>query len=141
MKEVIVKETFTVPSQYLGPHVLINFLTRMIKDEKINTCSRQHGYICKVMGLEKIHEGHVSLGDATNRLTVSYRVQAIRPEIDDVYEAVVTGNYSQGVFLKVLDLFQVLLPGVSASSGSSIKVKMAHVEYKNKAFWCIGEKN
>lgn len=104
---VCVKENIIVPSVWLN-HRLKSHILADLKTKKSRTYSKIHGYIKDVVEIKKIHNAYVSFADSTNRFTIEYLIDIIKPSPGVTCQGKIIGIYEQGLFIDV-DGFQALV--------------------------------
>lgn len=132
---VSIKENIIVPSAWLN-HRLTDHILADLKTKKSRTYSKLHGYIKDVVTVKKIHNAYVSFADSSNRFTVEYLIDIIKPSRGVTCLGKIIGIYEQGLFIDV-DGFQALvivdIPRNTADTYMDLK-------HKKVRFCACGEK-
>jgi len=152
--------SITIEPNYLGGNLKDNMLKKISKDLKDNLCSQEHGYIIEVNKITKIKDNTISNASAQIIFDVCVEIQALKPEIDKIFEGEVCMIFSGGIFLCVLDKLKILVPAtllskykldpktniyknriddnVTIKKGDVLKVKIVGTKYSKKNFSSFG---
>lgn len=149
-----ITEIITIPSAWLN-HKLKQYILDDLKKRKKHTYSKTHGYIKDVIRLEKIHNAYVAFADSSNRFTIEYVIDVIKPSSGVKCTGKIIGIYDQGIFINA-DGFQALVvvdkdqlnikhkktklqcgcPEMTI--GDSIDMVIQDVEFKGNQLSCVG---
>ena len=160
METKYIDTTINIEPSYLGRDLKKNLLDKISKDLKESCCSEQHGYIFNVNKITKINDNNISNASSQISFNVKVEIEAIKPEIDKIFEGEVCMIFSGGIFLCVIDKFKILIPASSLSQykldtktnifkhktndkisikrGDPLKVKIVGTRYSKKNFSSFG---
>lgn len=148
----------------LSPNELDKNLDSIIM-EKLNAkyankCIKKYGYILEVEEFK--HDSNIIVSRVNQDMYVkcSVKILSIIPEVNQVYYGIVKIVYPQGIFIRLLNIFDTLIPyevlnkknykfvagsfvhqvdGTVISTGSFVNVKIVDMNYNKKNFNCIAE--
>jgi DNA-directed RNA polymerase subunit E'/Rpb7 len=155
----ILKKSIVLDNAMLAPNIESSILEKL-KQVVENDCSKDFGYILKVIKLVKILDNYISNVNSELIFIVQFEAETIKPEVGKVYTDTICMVLSGGIFLKIKGKFMVLIPPsvlqdyefqaekkiyvskvdstVSLKTGDVCNVKISGVRYLNKNYDCFG---
>lgn len=148
----------------LNPNELGEDLDKIIMEklnaQYLNKCIKKYGYILKVENFK--HNNNIILSRVNQDMYIKCDVEilSIIPEIDQIYYGIVKIVYPQGIFIKLLNIFDTLIPyellqkqnykfingsfinvnnNHTISINNYINVKVIDMNYDKKNFNCIAD--
>ena len=139
---------------------IYNHLLEKIKNQMINFCSKQHGFILDVNKIIDVKENKISAANSDIVFTVSYEVKTLKPKVGIIFEGDICLVFNKGVFINVDNKMKILVipdsltksgyqfdaslniykNGVrNLSKGDVIRVMCTGVMYVKQKFNCYGE--
>lgn len=147
-------ENIIVPSTWLDFNLKQHILDDL-KKRKNHIYSKEYGYIRDIVDLKKIHNAYVSFADSSNRFTIEYIIDVIKPAPGVRCTGKIIGIYEQGIFIdvggfqaliivekKYLDIKhkKINLPCcLEMTIGNNIDMIIDEVEFKGNQLSCIGK--
>ena len=131
---------------------------KRLKEVAENDCSKEFGYIIKVLKLTRIIDNYISNVNSELIFIVEFQAQTVKPEINNIYEDEIFLVLRGGIFFDINNKFKVLIPPsaltnytfnsdaksyengeTTLSKGLKCKIKITGIRYMNKKFDCFGE--
>lgn len=139
---------------------LDNVIMEKLNAKYANKCIKKYGYILEVEEFK--HDSNIIVSRVNQDMYVkcSVKILSIIPEVNQVYYGIVKIVYPQGIFIKLLNIFDTLIPyevlnkknykfvagsfvhqvdGTVISTGSFVNVNIIDMNYNQKNFNCIAE--
>jgi DNA (cytosine-5)-methyltransferase 1 len=147
---ISITETISVESKHLDTS-LKSHIHSELKTKKVGEYVKNYGYITDIISLDKIHQTYVSFADSSNKFLITFLARVIKPRINNVYEGLVKGTYTHGIFTsiclnrcsKINCNALVSLPedGCEYKKGDLIKFKLTEMEFDTKTctYSCAGD--
>jgi DNA-directed RNA polymerase subunit E'/Rpb7 len=163
-------KTFKITSQIvLSPHELVHISSAIRRhlEEKIGTCNKEYGYIMDIGNVDPYRMPTISKISGNCIYDVTYEIQTLKPEPDQLYHAQIQSIFPDGMFTQYKNI-QIFIPTSSfptdddelggvdtkrdvapksadaksadAKIGDIIPVTILFIRYENHRFRCIGKK-
>ena len=110
MLTTIIDTNVRLTSQDLKRTRLETILKEKINDMYLNKFTKQYGYILEILDFEYSSDNILSRINQDIFIKCSVKVVSIIPEIDNIYYGTVKFIYPQGIFIKLLNIFDTLIP-------------------------------
>ena len=158
--EIILEKRIVLEARCLDSNFLKHLKDKLLK-VSLNSCSKETGHIMNVKEITKIVENYISNVNSEIVFIVQFKADVLKPSVGLILEDRISMVFAGGVFLNILNKFQVLIPshalkGYTFSSGekksfvntetkASIKegdicqIKITGVRFKKNNFDCFGE--
>lgn len=149
-------DTIILPSECLDLNLKQN-LFEELRSKKEEKCTKETGYVSKVISIEKILQAYISRADGSNRFKIQYKAQISRLELNIKYIGTVINLFEEGIFVGI-ENFQVLVieskPKQFEFDKKNNKIKVSccvfavkskitfflkTIQFRNKSFTYIGE--
>lgn len=116
-------------------------LLETIKTQYTHKCTRQYGYILRVLRVLHIHKKFLSIYNGNIVVNCEVEVNNLIPEIGKSYQAVIRNIYPQGLIVLVENCIRVFIPGQFSNKkvNQQIHFKCIQVRFKKGTWDCIGE--
>lgn len=135
-------------------------LKSKLDDMYLKKFTKQYGYILEIIDFEYSKEHIISRINQDIFVKCNVKVVSIIPEIDKLYYGIVKFIYPQGIFIKLLNIFDTLIPfeylnklnykfinGVfinqktqhQIAKENMVNVVVIDIKYDNKTFNCIAK--
>lgn len=158
MDTVIIETHMRLISKDLKQTNIRNILQEKLNEMYLQKFSKQYGYILEIINF-KFHKDTI-LSRINQDIFIKCTVEllTVTPKIGEIFYGIVKIVYPQGIFIKLLNIFDTLIPceyliklGYSfyngefindtnkISKGKYINVKIIDMKYDNKTFNCIAE--
>lgn len=156
----ILKQRLVIDNCYLEKNLQASIFNRL-KEVAENECSKEYGYIIKVIRLIKIVDNYISNVNSELIFIVEFEAETIKPEINSLYEDEIFLVLRGGIFFHISNKFKVLIPpnslcdytfnadnksyvnkndsSIFLVKGIKCKIKITGIRYMNKKFDCFGE--
>lgn len=160
MLTTIIDTNVRLTSQDLKRTRLETVLKEKINDMYLNKFTKQYGYILEILDFGYSSDNILSRINQDIFIKCSVKVVSIIPEIDNIYYGIVKFIYPQGIFIKLLNIFDTLIPfeylnklGYTFNNGtfvnnekekcitkeSIVNVSVVDIKFDNKTFNCIAK--
>jgi len=132
-------------------------LLRKIREQVLNHCDQEHGYVTKIYKKIKIISNVISASGPSVFFQVKFKAKVFKPEVDSEYEGRVCMIFAGGIFVEVFDNMKVLIPNDNMkgykfdkniscfkkgdkiiSQDDKVNVKINMIKYEKQNFNCIG---
>ena len=100
----IILESNCIDKQILD-HVLNKLNDTVLKD-----CSREHGYILKILEITRIIEHFIERSNSQNIFVVEFKAEVLKPVEGLRIKANICMVYKDGIFLNIMDKQKMLIP-------------------------------
>ena len=159
IEKQIIKKGIVLDNAMLAPNIEHSILEKL-KQVVENDCSKDFGYIIKVIKLIKIIDNYISNVNSELIFIVLFEAETIKPAVGKVYTDTITMVLSGGIFLKIKGKFMVLIPPSvlndydfqaenkmyvhkvdstkTLKTGDECSVKISGIRYLNKNYDCFG---
>jgi DNA-directed RNA polymerase subunit E'/Rpb7 len=151
------RQRLVIDNSFLGRNLNASILSRL-KEVAENDCTKEYGYIIKVIKLLKIVDNYISNVNSELVFIVDFQAQTLKPEVNSIFEDEIFLVLRGGIFFDINGKFKVLIPPNSLTSytfnadtksyenktekltkGVKCKLKITGIRYINKKFDCFGE--
>ena len=160
MLTTIIETNVRLTSQDLKKIKLETVLKEKLDDMYLKKFTKQYGYVLEILDFDYSSDNILSRINQDVFVKCNVKVISIIPEIDKVYYGIVKFIYPQGIFIKLLNIFDTLIPfeylnklGYSFNNGSfvnqetkdiitkesTVNVSVVDIKYDNKTFNCIAK--
>lgn len=166
MSQLVKMETVTITrriclhSRFLD-HNIKHHLLRELSNATKGECSKDHGHIISVKGINRIVDHKIGRANSDNVFTIEFQALTLNPKVGTEVLGTVCMIYKDGVFINIMDKQKMLIPttsltgddvvlGFDESTGNynisdrSIKVgddidaTITASQYSNGFFSCLG---
>lgn len=103
------------------------------------TCSKQYGFIIRVIRVVQIHSRRISIYNGNIILDCSMEVDYILPEVGQKMKGVVKQCFPQGVIALACDCMKVFIPSVKNSPTQVISFEIVQTRFQKGKYDCIGK--
>lgn len=153
----VIEKRICIDPAFLGQNFkkdVFNYIKNVCENE----CSKEYGYILKVLKINKIKDNNISGNNCEIILTVDILVETLKPEINKIFTDKVCMIFSGGIFLDIKNKFKVLIPATSLQEftfksetksfvkddleikeNDSVSAKITGIKYNKKNFSCFAE--
>ena len=107
--KTIIESRITINPEFLNKNFRKAILDKLQKVTE-NHCSSEYGFILKVNKILKIKENFISNVDCEVIFVVVYEAETLKPEVNKVFTGKVGMVFHGGIFVKIHDKFEVLIP-------------------------------
>ena len=107
-----ITKTVTVPPSALGPGIA-EYVADQIQQYEMQTCSKREGIIIRVHDEIVLSTPTISNANSEVEVDVRFTADTLLPENGDAFTGKVWKIFSEGVFLQVRDILQILIPAKS----------------------------
>jgi DNA-directed RNA polymerase subunit E'/Rpb7 len=151
------RQRLVIDNCFLGKNLNASILSRL-KEVAENDCTKEYGYIIKVIKLMKIVDNYISNVNSELVFIVEFQAETLKPEVNSIFEDEIFLVLRGGIFFDISNKFKVLIPPNSLTSytfdaesksyenkteklvkGVKCKIKITGIRYINKKFDCFGE--
>ena len=160
MQLVTIEKRICLPSKYLDQNIMDHLLSK-ITEITYGNCTKEHGYILKIVKINDIISHEISRANTDNIFNVSFDVEILKPEKGLKVEGIVCMVYKDGIFINILDKQKMLIPKSNLTkykfndqlkiyedeNGGNIKINdtisatISAVSYSNQKYSCFGTIN
>lgn len=156
MDSIIMERRVCIDSEYLYSDLRIHILNKL-KENIINECTKDHGYILDIKKLLKIKDNYISNVNCDNIFLVEFLAETLKPEIGKRFDGEVCMVFPGGIFLNIKGKQKVLIPITTLNKyiydsvnksckkdkkiikeGDTIKVEITGTKYSKQSFSCFG---
>lgn len=160
MLSTIIETNVRLTSHDLKKTKLENILKEKLDEMYLKKFTKQYGYVLEILDFDYSSDNILSRINQDIFVKCNVKVVSIIPEIDKIYYGTVKFIYPQGVFIKLLNIFDTLIPfdylnksGYIFDNGtfvnkdtkhiiskeSIVNVNVVDIKYDNKTFNCIAK--
>jgi DNA-directed RNA polymerase subunit E'/Rpb7 len=158
MDTVIIETQMRLTSKDLKQTKIRNILQEKLNEMYLQKFTKQYGYILEIIGFTFNKDTILSRINQDIFIKCKVELLTIIPKIGEIYYGIVKIVYPQGIFIKLLNIFDTLIPyeyiaklGYSFHNGEFVNgadkitkekylnVKIIDMKYDNKTFNCIAE--
>ena len=159
IEKQILQKGIVLDNAMLAPNIEHSILEKL-RQVVENDCSKDFGYIIKVINSIKILDNYISNVNSELIFIVQFEAETIKPEVGKVYTDIICMVLSGGIFLKIKGKFMVLIPSSvlqdyefhpdkkmyvskvdsthTLKTGDECSVKISGIRYLNKNYDCFG---
>ena len=156
METVIMERRVCIDNEYLHKNIYDHILTK-IKENTINECTKEYGYILNIKKLIKIKDNYISNVNCDSIFVVEFIAEILKPEIGKKFSGEVCMVFPGGIFLNIKNKQKVLIPISTLKNciydphnknfdknkkiikeGDIIKVEITGTKYSKQNFSCFG---
>jgi DNA-directed RNA polymerase subunit E'/Rpb7 len=156
MDSVIMERRVCVDNDQLNSNIYSHILTK-IKENTVNECTKEHGYILDIKKLICIKDNYISNVNCDTIFIVEFLAETLKPEIGKRFDGQVCMVFPGGIFLNIKGKQKVLIPISTLNKyiydtvsktlkkdkkiikeGDTIKVEITGTKYSKKSFSCFG---
>jgi DNA-directed RNA polymerase subunit E'/Rpb7 len=123
------------PSQSDDPKKLLEYLQNTLQ----YTCSKQHGFIIRVIGIVRIHSQRISIYNGNIILDCKIEVDHVFPEIGHKTKGLVKQSFPQGTIVLAYDCMKVFIPSVKIASKEIVDFEIVQIRFQKGKYDCIGK--
>jgi len=160
MLSTIIETNVRLTSHDLKKTKLENILKEKLDEMYLKKFTKQYGYVLEILDFDYSSDNILSRINQDVFVKCNVKVVSIIPEIDKIYYGIVKFIYPQGIFIKLLNIFDTLIPfdylnksGYIFDNGTFINKESKHIiskesivnvsvidiKYDNKTFNCIAK--
>lgn len=160
MLSTIIETNVRLTSHDLKKTKLETILKEKLDEMYLKKFTKQYGYVLEILDFDYSSDNILSRINQDIFVKCNVKVVSIIPEIDKIYYGIVKFIYPQGVFIKLLNIFDTLIPfdylnksGYIFDNGtfvnkdtkhiiskeSIVNVNVVDIKYDNKTFNCIAK--
>ncbi len=158
MDTVIIDTQMRLTSKDLKQTKIRNILQEKLNEMYLQKFTKQYGYILEIVSFKFNRDTILSRINQDIFIKCKVELLTIIPKIGEIYYGIVKIVYPQGIFIKLLNIFDTLIPfeylskmGYSFYNGEFVNgtdkigkekylnVKIIDMKYDNKTFNCIAE--
>lgn len=160
MTVIQINKWIGIKPNMLGPNFQSN-VKKQLESVLTETCTKDHGYILKVLEMQKINDNYISNSNSDIMVSINCSVESFNPsDIVDNLKSKVCAIYDNGTLVEVHGIQKVLLPVSTYSSqyvhdkfkdalvdknnnkeihvGDEIDIKITATKYEDHKFSCLG---
>ena len=145
-----------IDSEYLNKDIYKHMLEK-IKENTINDCTKNYGYILDIKKITKIKDNYISNVNCDNIFLVEFIAETLKPDIGKKFDGEVCMLFPGGIFLNIKGKQKVLIPISTLNNyiydpinklykknkktikeGDTIKVEITGTKYTKQSFSCFG---
>ena len=127
-----------------------------IKENSVNECNKEYGYILNVNKLVEIKDNNIS-SNCEHVFTVEIEIENLKPEIGKNFVGIVCMIFTGGIFINIKNKLKVLIPVSNINKykynqekncfenseknikqGDELEVVITGLKYSKKNFSCFG---
>ena len=105
----LIKRKIVIPPHALGAD-LSSYVATTVEQMERKLCTRQHGYILRIIGDVVLSVPVVSNANSEVGIQVAFRAETLLPKTNEPLTGRVWKTFPEGVFLEVEELLKVLVP-------------------------------
>jgi DNA-directed RNA polymerase subunit E'/Rpb7 len=160
MQFITIQKRICLPSKYLDQNLMDHLLSK-ITELTYGNCTKEYGYILKIIKINDIISHEISRANTDNIFNVDFDVEILKPEKGLEVEGVVCMVYKDGIFINILDKQKMLIPksnlqkyefnddlkiyededGKTIKINDTVKAVISAVSYSNQKYSCFGTIN
>ena len=153
---VTILQKIPVENKYLYYNVK-EYLLEKTKQKMEGTCSKENGYILKVLEIEDILDNIIASSTCTVFFLVKYKAEVLKPIIGDILKGKICMIFQYGIFVDIMNKMKILIPIISINNfeyideeyidkegnilykDMDVSIQILSLKYENKDFSCIGK--
>ncbi len=159
MNTIIINTNIRITSNDLKQSKIKTIVQKKLNDIYLYKFTKQYGYILEILDFKSNKDTILSRINQDIFIKCNVEMLVVLPVINDIYYAIVQQIYPQGVFIKLLNIFDTLIPfeylsklnysfingefvninGSRIYKQAFINVRVVDMKYDNKTFNCIAE--
>ena len=157
--KLIVEQKVCIEPEFLDKNLKIHLLNKL-KNNVVNQCNKQYGYILEVNKILNIKDNYIS-SNCEHIFIVDVEIESLKPEINKIFIGTICMVFSGGIFLIIKNKLKVLIPAtaleeynfdqnnncyinkkdekIKINNGDELKIIITGIRYLKQNFSCFGK--
>lgn len=104
-----------------------------------NTCTKTHGFILNVIGIEHVFSRKISIYNGNIITDCTVVIEHLLPQVGQVLDGMVKQIFAQGCIVSVQECMKVFLPTVRARISEVLRFRITQIRFQKGRYDCIAE--